>query len=269
MDLNILFIVLSFIFGACIGSFLNVVIWRLPREEKLNGRSECPNCHHQLAWYDLIPVFSYLFLRGRCRYCQTKISPRYWMIELITASLFALATVVFFPTQNLDYILLLKLFFVIAVCIAVFVIDLEHYLILDKVIFPAIAGVLLFNLALDLFSHHRLLQLSSLTMSGLLAAAIAGIFFWLLWAISKGRWMGFGDVKFAVLMGLILGFPVIFIGLFLSFILGSLVGLPLVILGKKGLSSQIPFGTFLTISTIIALFWGNALWQWYFSLISF
>lgn len=269
MHSEVLYYILVFVFGACIGSFLNVVIWRLPRGEKLNGRSHCAHCNHELNAWDLFPVFSYIFLRGRCRYCMKKISPRYWLIELITAGLFVLASWLFTPETAVGYIVLAKIFFVLAVCIVVFVIDLEHYLILDKVVFPAIAILLIYNLARDIFIDPAEVWWAAYTFDALIGAVAGGIPFFLLWYLSKGRWMGFGDVKFVIFMGLALGSLVIGVALFVSFILGSIVGIPLVITGKKEMSSKIPFGTFLAIGTVIALFWGGSLLHWYLGLIAF
>lgn len=260
-----LYFVLIFVFGACIGSFLNVVIWRLPRDQKLDGRSQCPNCHHVLAWYDLVPLLSYVWLRGRCRYCQTQFSPRYFVIELVVASLFLLAWLVIQPNTPLTYFVLLRDWFVITICVAVFVIDLEHYLILDKIILPSAIAVLASNAFLIHLSHGDLSDLGT----SLLAAFLAAGFFGAMWLVSKGRWMGLGDVKFAGLMGLILGFPNIVVALFFAFILGSLVGIGLLITGKKQLSSKLPFGTFLSLATVIVLFWGTSIWQWYTGFLRF
>lgn len=269
MTAQLIYYGLVFVFGACIGSFLNVVIWRLPRGEKLNGRSHCPNCHHELDWLDLFPFFSYLFLRGRCRYCKNKISPRYWLIELIAAGLFVLAAWQYMPVENVGYLSLLRVFFVVAICITVFVIDLEHYLILDKIILPAAIIMLAFNLAADFAMHHNPAGLGSFTFSGLAGAVAAAIPFFLLWYLSKGTWMGFGDVKLVIFLGLASGLVGIGITLFLAFILGAIVGVPLVLLGRKEMSSKLPFGTFLTVATIITFFWGSTLLNWYLSLISF
>ncbi len=269
MSGEILYYVIVFVFGACIGSFLNVVIWRLPHDEKLTGRSHCPHCEHELGTLDLFPVFSYIFLRGRCRYCKAKISPRYWLIELITASLFVLAGWIFAPVINADYILLLRALFIVAICIVIFVIDLEHFLILNKIIFPAIGMMIIFNVVADLAFSHHLLQWGSFTANGFLAAFAAWLPFWLLWYVSGGKWMGDGDYRLAIFIGLSLGLASTGIALFLAFILGSLIGILLIFLGKKDFSSKIPFGTFLTVGTLVALFWGNALFLWYLGLIAF
>ncbi len=265
--MDLLVLILIFIFGACIGSFLNVVIWRLPREEKLDGWSKCPHCHHRLEWYDLFPVFSYLIQGGKCRYCKAKISPRYWIIEIITGLLFVAAAYQFIPLVGFgEYLTLAQVLFVVSVCVAVFVIDLEHYLILDKIVFLAMAVVFAIDVVLALSGTSYTLTTLGWSVIGSLAA---GLPFLGMWYFSGGRWMGFGDVKFAFLMGLILGFPNIIVGFFLAFTLGALFSIPLLLSGRKDLSSKLPFGTFLALSTVITLLWGSQILSWYLNLISF
>ena len=252
---------LIFIFGIVIGSFLNVLIWRLPREESPNGRSHCPHCLHELVWYDLIPVFSFAVQRGRCRYCKQSISFRYPLIEIVTGVLFVLA---FLAHPFTDTETLLRFFMaiiVMTICVVVFVIDLEHYLILDKVVFPGIATMLALLMLISIVTGD-----SSKALYAVVAAIIVFIPFWALWFFSKGKWMGFGDVKFMALMALALGVPGIIIALFSSFMLGALVGVGLIIIGKKHMSSKLPFGTFLTVATVIALLYGQQLWTAYINL---
>src|SRR6476469_2055720 len=192
----------AFVFGSCIGSFLNVLIWRLPREKSIGGRSQCPNCDHTLSWFDLLPLLSFLSTRGRCRYCQKPVSFRYPLIEVVTGFLFACAMYQVLPGDLINWLLYIKIAIALCVCVLVFVIDLEHFLILDRVVFPGwvIFIVLLIVNAFLKGSVHELAQ-------SVLAGLGAGLGFWLLWFISKGKWMGYGDVKFVVLMGLMLGWP--------------------------------------------------------------
>lgn len=265
-----LLIFLAFIFGTAIGSFLNVLIWRLPREETIQGRSYCPHCSHQLVWHDLVPVFSYLFQRGECKYCSKPVSFRYPLIELITGILFGLAMWLYPVVDLLTFLLFLKIIVAIAICVVVFVIDLEHYLILDKLVYPGIILMLFFSIVLDLFgggTFSAAAFLYAATIQGLIGAAVAFIPFWLLWFGSRGKWMGYGDVKFVAFMGLALGWRGVIMALLVSFVVGAMVGLILIAAGKKQLSSKIPFGTFLSLSTILALFWGMRLWDLYWNLI--
>lgn len=247
-------IIFSGIFGLLIGSFLNVLIWRLPREESIQGRSHCPNCGHTLNWLDLFPVLSIILFRAKCRYCKSKISLRYPLIEVITATLFAFAWVHFTPVDFVSTLLFAKALIIIAVCIVVFVIDLEHYLILDKVIFPVLVVMGMFAIALQTYGNF-------------VASIVGFIPFWAMWHYSKGKWMGFGDAKYLAFMGLALGPISLAVGLFVSFTVGALIGLILIVIGQKNMSSKLPFGTFLAFSTILGLFFGPKLWDLYWRLL--
>lgn len=254
-------ILAAFVFGTCIGSFLNVVIWRLPREIGLggrSGRSECPNCHHVLSWHDLVPVLSFAIALGACRYCKKRISIRYPLIEVVTGFLFALAAAVTMPHDLISWLLMLKLVVIISVCVTVFVIDLEHYLILDKVVYPAmvVSGVLIIATSVVGGSYSQILSSAICGLAGF-------VLFGLVWVVSKGKWMGFGDAKLVAWIGLVLAWPSTATALFLSFILGAIVGLGLIVSGKKQLGSKIPFGTFLAVATVLAAFYGPQLWAMY------
>jgi prepilin signal peptidase PulO-like enzyme (type II secretory pathway) len=242
------------------GSFLNCVIYRLEQKKSLKGRSFCPNCKHKLLWQDLFPVLSFLFLKGRCRYCHKKISIQYPLVEFATGLVFLLIFnfkfLIFNQLEILNFINLAFLFYVTSSLIVIFVYDLKYYIIPDKVLLPAIAAAFLYSILKSDFSIINLLS----------AVAIAAGFFLFIFLISKGKWMGFGDVKLAILMGLLLGLPNVLAALFLAFFFGSIVGIILMILKRKGLKSEIPFGPFLITGTFAALFWGQAIVNWYFSL---
>ena len=243
---------LIFIFGLAIGSFLNVVIFRLGTNESiLVGRSHCPKCGAILKWYDLIPALSFLIQKGKCRYCEKKISFQYPIVEIITGFLFVLILSKFGLDSLITYYLLLISCFLIVI----FVYDLKNYLILDKIVFPAIIIVLFYQVFIGNF------------LNPFLSALLASGFFLSLVLISKGKWMGMGDVKFAILMGLILGWPNILLALFLSFFSGAIIGIVLILFGKKGLKSQIPFGPFLVGSTILIMLYGEYLNIWYYNLL--
>ncbi len=262
-------VIAAAVFGAIIGSFLNVVIWRLPRGQSLGGRSKCPHCGSVLQPSQLVPVFSYVWQGRRCANCRQAISPRYLVVECVTGLLFAAASwyILAGGFDAFSWFELLRLLFIISILIAVFVIDLEHYLILDGIIFPAALVVLVLNITLDFVSHQSILSWASHTGGGVVAALLAGGFFYLLWRISQGRWMGFGDVKLNLLLGLALGLPGIAVGLFLAFMAGSFIGIGLIIAGTKKLKSRLPFGTFLSFGALLALFYGPALAAWYARLI--
>jgi len=250
--------IIIFLFGLMAGSFLNCVIYRLEENKSfLRGRSYCPRCKHKLGFFDLIPVLSFLALRGRCRYCQKNISWQYPLVELATGVLFLLFFEVRPPSIDIWEVgpLLIVPFLII-----IFVYDLKHYLIPDKVIYPAIALVLIY----DLWKSDFLLSIfgkSDFLISALGAAAFFGVIV----LISRGKWMGVGDVKLAFLMGLILGWPNVLVALFFAFSSGAIIGIGLIFARQKSLKSEVPFGPFLVVGTLVALFWGESIVNWYLS----
>ncbi len=274
-----------FSLGLSIGSFLNVLIYRFPRNESVVAtRSYCPDCKKELRWFELIPLLSFIWQGGKCRSCQNRISWQYPVVEFITGTLFVFTFYLIFSLSSLAFsrianaeFLISKLFdlgylwFVVSVLIVVFVTDLRYYIIPDKVVFPAIAVALLYNLFRNWDSSFgfRLSDLRSLATDSFWGPLIAGFFvsffFLSLVVVSHGRWMGMGDVKFAFLMGLLLGFPKIFVALFLAFLFGTIVGILLIAAKKKTMQSQLPFGTFLTLATFLGLFWGDPIFNWYWN----
>ncbi len=261
------FTLASFVFGAVVGSFLNVVILRLPQEQSLNGRSHCMRCGHNLGPLDLVPILSYLFLRAKCRYCKNKISPRYFFVETFCGILFALAFYHIHPADLAGLLGLIKIFSILSILVIVFVIDLEHFLILDSVIFPAAVWLSTLNLFSDILSRTNFLKGNFL--EGLLTGVGAALPFFCLWFFSRGRWMGFGDVKLALFLGLALGWPLTGVGIFLAFIIGGLVSFILLIFAKKSLKTHLPLGTFLALGSIFALFYGDQALKWYLSFLGF
>lgn len=263
----IFFYLIIFIFGLIVGSFLNCVIYRLEHKELssfVRGRSFCPHCKHTLYCWDLIPIFSFLILKGKCRYCQKKISWQYPLVEIAIALLFLLIfnynpIATLFQSITILYLLLVSCFLFI-----IFVYDLKYFIIPDKVIFPAIITALIYNLFQLLATHYSL----STILNFLYAAFGAAGFFLIIFLISKGKWMGFGDVKLAFFMGLLLGFPNILVALFLAFLIGAIIGIGLILAKRKHLKSELPFGPFLVTGTFIALFWGQTIAYWYLNLFS-
>ncbi|MBI3631500.1 MAG: prepilin peptidase [Candidatus Staskawiczbacteria bacterium] len=255
-----------FLFGISIGSFLNCVVYRIEKNQSfLKGRSYCPKCKHNLSWLDLIPIFSFLFFRGNCRHCHKKISWQYPIVEILTAAIFLL--IFNFAISNfINNVLILKflnlgfLFYIVSSLIIISVYDLKHYIIPDKVLYPCIAIVFLYQL---IFSF-RFLNFNSL-WAGLSVAA----FFLFIFLVSGGRWMGFGDVKLAFFMGLFLGYPNILVAMFLAFFLGAIIGVGLIIFGSKNIKSEVPFGPFLITGTFLALLWGQEIIDWYLRLFLF
>ena len=260
----LIYSLIVFVAGLAVGSFLNVVIFRLENGEKIvNDRSRCLRCKHTLVWYDLVPVLSFIFLKGKCRYCGKKISWQYPLVEIGTGILFVMALNFQFSIFNFQFLTAaLYSLLITSSLIVIFVYDLKHYIIPDKVIYPAIIVALGFNL----FSNFYNLQFTiynSLFLNNIFAAFIASLFFLSIVVITKGKGMGGGDIKLAFLMGLILGWPVIIFSVFFAFISGSVVGVYLIIAGKKKMKSMIPFGPFLIFGTFIGMFWGKEIVEWY------
>jgi leader peptidase (prepilin peptidase)/N-methyltransferase len=231
-----------------VGSFLNVVIHRLPRGESLvHPRSRCPSCQTQIAGYDNIPIVSWLVLRGRCRHCGAAISPRYPAVELITAVTFAAVILV----RGFDDDLIVELPFVAAL-IALAGIDADHKLLPNKIVYPlAVWGVVAVLIAeRDDFVEH-------------LVAGAGAFLFLLLAVLAYPRGMGMGDVKLAGAMGLYLGVSVI-PALLIAFLSGSVVGA--VIIAREGAAARkkaVPFGVFLALGGIVGVLVGPDLVDWY------
>ncbi|MCL5094129.1 MAG: prepilin peptidase [Patescibacteria group bacterium] len=290
---------LLFIFGLIVGSFLNVVIYWLESKENsltrlvilgtngtpeskktgkdsgqarmtrenLGGRSFCPHCQHQLNFFDLIPVASWFFLKGKCRYCRKKISYQYPLVEIATGFIFLLT----FTYKNSifnqpSYLLLATVLLLIVNCLllTIFVFDLKHQIIPDSIIYPAIILAVFYLI----FLNANPFSLGPVLFS-LGSAFLAGGFFYAIAAISDGKWMGGGDIKLAFLLGLLLGWPNILVGLFLGFFSGAIVGLLLIALKKEKLNSAIPFGPFLIVSAWATLFLGEKIIQWYLRIMGF
>ncbi len=259
-----------FIFGLVVGSFLNCVIYRLalpkgrPRRKAsfLRGRSYCPHCKHILHTRDLIPVLSFIILGGKCRYCRKKISWQYPLVEIATGLLFVL--ILSFSAEGGQNLLdICFLFLVSCFLIVIFVYDLKHFIIPDKIIYPAIGIALIYNFYQLLTTHYPL----STVLNNLYAAFGAAVFFLAIVLVSRGKWMGLGDVKLSFLMGLFLGFPNILIALFFAFLIGAIIGVGLILAKRKTLKSEVPFGPFLVTGTFIALFWGPTIIDWYLNFV--
>jgi len=264
-----LYIILIFILGTIIGSFLNVVIFRLPKEEKLGGRSSCPNCGRVLSPRELVPLFSFLFQGAKCRGCGNKISPQYFFVELATGLLFVF-TYFLFPLETvLDYIFIVKALFAICIFVVVFVVDLKYFLILDKVTFWALGLVGLLNIVIDIYLKNPFFSGNSYFVTGIIAAIVGSLPFFIIWFISKGKWMGFGDVKIALFLGFVFGLPLVFVNIFLAVILGGFVSIIFLLFKIKSLKSQIPLGVFLSLSGVITIYFGQEMLAWYLALLGF
>jgi leader peptidase (prepilin peptidase)/N-methyltransferase len=253
--LTILFAVL----GLIVGSFINVCIDRLPEDKSIiSPPSRCPHCQRRLTVFELIPLLSYLWLRGRCRTCSAPIPKRIFFVELSTGILFALLYHWFGMTPRLGIML-----FYTCVLIQILVVDLEQGLILNKVVYPAIVIAILFAIFIDQPWIYQF-KLQGIANFALAGAIGFGLLF-LIAFLSRGG-MGWGDVKFAALIGLCTGFPLVFVALIMAAILGGVVAVPLLIMKKKGRKEAIPFGPFLVTTTYITLLWGTQILHWYINI---
>lgn len=247
---------LAALLGLLVGSFLNVVIYRVPRGESVvHPRSRCPGCGYELTWYDNVPVLSWLLLRGRCRRCRAPISARYPLVEALTAVVFGLLAWKFAATWQLPAFLYLG-----AVGIALAFIDLDTKRLPDVLTLPSYlvgGALLLLPAALDG-------SWSAYLRAWLGALALFGFYFLLAFIYPAG--MGFGDVKLAGVLGLYLGWlgwGVLVVGGFLGFLLGGLIGGGLMIVRRAGRKSKIPFGPFMILGAFLALWIGQPLTDWY------
>lgn len=264
------------ILGLCFGSFVNALVWRLHQQglsqkkraandselSIAKGRSMCPHCQHALAWYDLLPVLSWLSLRGRCRYCHKSIGWQYPLVEVATAALFV-ASYVFWPTNltSLTSYSLLGIWLAAVVAfMALIVYDIRWMLLPNKIIFPLI-GLGVVSAFIRAVASDTPVSIALMGLGGL---AVAGGIFYVLFQISDGAWIGGGDVKLGFAIGLLLGSPFLaFLMLFIASILGLLIATPGILLKKSKLSSKIPFGPFLIIATIIVMLFGQRIVDWY------
>lgn len=247
------FILFVFLFGLIIGSFLNVVILRYQTGRSLSGRSGCLSCNRKLRWYELVPVFSFFLQKGHCRGCQSKISWQYPLVELLTGFLFVLVAW-HFPG---DWPAIIFYWLITSLLVIIVVYDFKHKIIPDRFVFALIILSLLKPIIL--LDSPILLNLGL----GVVGALAVSLPLFLLWLVSRGRWLGFGDVKLALGVGLLLGWQFGLSALMISFWLGAIIGLFLIAWGKtrlwrKGKSytmkSEVPFAPFLILGFWLVFF---------------
>jgi len=239
-----------FLFGLVFGSFLNVVIARLPDGRSVvHPPSACPACGGSIRWYDNVPVVSWLWLRARCRNCRARISWRYPVVELLTAVLFLLAARRFGPSLDLAAALVL-----LGALVAITGIDLDHQIIPDVITLPGIVVGALLAVVL-----HPAAWLD--TLSGILVGG--GLF--LVIILASGGGMGGGDMKLGAMMGAFLGWKLVLLAILLGVFAGGAVAIGLLVTGTKGRKDPVPFGPFLALGAVVSLLWGNTLLAWYLS----
>lgn len=246
--IQIFVVMIAALLGLGIGSFFNVVILRLPESESIQGRSRCPHCKHQLRWYDLVPVASYIFLAGKCRYCKTTISLQYPVVEIIVATLFVVLAQWFWP--NPVEIIIYCVY--TALLVLIFIYDLKYYLIPDAFTLPGIILAIIGGI---------LLGITPLNM--IIGMAVGGGIFLVQYVISKGRWIGGGDIRLGFLLGAMLGWPNVLVSLFVAYLVGAIVAVGLLLRGKKTMKDMLPFGTFLAAATVFSFLWGDPIIDWY------
>lgn len=241
-----------FILGMTIGSFLSALVPRVFARTSMMGRSACDHCAAKIAWYDNIPVASFLYLRGTCRSCKKRISVQYPLIEVCMGLLFGYTAV----AVGMQWELLRDLI-VITLLAFTFLYDGRYGYILDSAtVTPA---VMLFAVAW--IAGWR-------TPSSMLIGAVIGAGFFLVqYTISHGVWVGAGDIRLGGFMGVILGWQLTLVALFLAYVGGAIVSLVMIVMKKRSAKSTIPFGTFLTLATVAAMYWGQQMLDWYIGLI--
>lgn len=304
--MEIWFTLCGWVLGSCLGSFAKALADRSLTKRTFSGRSYCSKCKQTLRWYDLFPVFSYLSTQGRCRYCHAKIGVEYFLVEVIAGIIIAylfyqnfgnltLQISNQFSVFNFQFLFFLselglKVFFV-TILIPLFLTDIRKMLIPDRIIIPAIVisilslavltvtkiGYLFWYLSHsaigryllppynDYFIRHALMYVHNFMWNVVMGVGIAG-FFLLLIIITRGKGMGGGDVKLGALIGIVLGFPSALVAILLSFLTGAVFSVGLILVGRKHFGQTIPFGPFLVLGSLIALFWGEQIVSWYLKL---
>ncbi len=268
-----MFIALATVFGLFTGSFLNVCIDRLPRGESIVfPPSHCESCNHKLGVLDLIPVFSYVFLRGHCRYCRAHIPIRLMLVEFVTGALFG-----YFFWQ-FGFTLELLVFIIYgSILIVIFVIDLENQLVLDVIVFPGMVIAFAFAFfrpeiaGLDSLGSGNVYNAVSQAASNAAGQAIIALLGGALGFVAMSipfliypSGMGMGDIKLAALVGLMTGYPLIILALLMSWISGGIIAGILLALKIKGRKDPIPAAVFMVAAALVTLLWGQEIWLWYF-----
>ena len=255
-DADFVFYFIFFYIGACLGSFANVVIYRLPMGESVvRPRSRCKVCKKNIAWYDNIPIISWLWLRGKCRHCGARFSFRYFFVELLTASLFVLA----YFYIGLSWDLLEALVFIFSLVCCTFI-DFDHMILPEQF---TLSGIAIGLLGAWLNPQRDFLD-------AVLGVFLGGGFLWAMayfyYLFTKQEGMGGGDIKLLAWIGAVLGWKAIPFVIMSSAIIGSIVGLVLARKQRQGLKTVIPFGPYLALGAVIHLFGGQAIGLWYFNL---
>lgn len=254
--MNLFVYIMIFIVGTIIGSFLNVVICRLPKKESIVlASSHCPKCSKKICWFDLIPIASYFILIGKCRSCKEKISWQYPLVEFATGALF----LGFALMHGYDNPLFFRDAFFSLFLILILALDAKHYLVFDEIVIPGIAIGIVSNLLIGWVNGDFLSTLFSLGI----AIVVAGLFFVFQYFVSNGKWIGSGDIFIGVMLGSMLGWPLVGLAVFISYIVGALIAVNMLALKMKQRQDHLPLGVFLSMGALFTLFLGNDLLNWY------
>lgn len=273
---------LLFLFGSAIGSFINVIALRFREEGRIwdrrivGGRSHCADCKKTLAWYELIPMLSFLIQAGRCRSCRKPISIQYFLVEALTG-----AAWVFVPMRVLSelpssYLVAALYAIAFSIFILLALIDIRLRIIPDELnVMLAVIGALVATLlaaagegSFSFLGYYALIfgHAGGIVINRALAAAVGSLFFGLIVALTRGKAMGMGDVKFAIPLGILFGFPDIVVIIALAFIIGALVGMALIFNKKKKMHDAVPFGPFLVVGAALVFFFGFTMLRAYFGI---
>lgn len=275
--------VMVFVLGACMGSFLNVCIYRIPvGESVITPRSHCTHCLKTIAWYDNIPMLSYVVLRGKCRHCSAKFSGRYAFVEVLTACLFFLMWLKLGPgPRPLGIVAMMTPWLVPIYWLCVFglllgtFVDFDHMIIPDRVtIGGTILGVVFSALVPELHDVPVFLQGMPGYVSGTIMSLAGAALGWCLLRsvarigeiVFKREAMGMGDVKLLAAIGAFLGWRAVLFNVIISSLLGATVGLGMVLLGRKEMKSGIPYGPYIAMAAVLWILWGPIAWSWYVNL---
>jgi leader peptidase (prepilin peptidase)/N-methyltransferase len=256
MTIQLYFSILSFVFGAVVGSFLNVCICRIPKDESVvSPPSHCPRCDYQIRWYENIPLFSYILLRGNCRGCGTHISLQYPLVELLNGLLTLALFIKFGPTLTF-----LALFLFCSALVVITFIDLEHQIIPDEISLSGIVIGFVFSFILPW--QTWLNSLLGILLGGGSLLLVAYSYQWL----TGKEGMGGGDIKLLAMMGAFLGWKSVLFIVFASSLIGSVVGVTMMLVQKKDSKLAIPFGPYLAFGAVLYIFFGRQLIHWYLNL---
>ena len=258
VETNIITSTFFILIGLILGSFVNAWVWRTRNDKSVaKGRSECTHCHHKLAWYDLVPVLSYVWLRGKCRYCHKHISIQYPLVEAGTAGLFGALYWVIAPTGVYGWVQFVLLVATTVLLVAAFVYDALYMELPEKYMLPAIAlGVVSLGLKAYQVGWDSLVP-------QLIGLACVVLFYTALWYFSRGKWLGAGDIRIVAIMGLFLNPKQLLVGLFFCYVIGAVYGLYMLYKSKNKKNIKVPFGPFLIIGFYIGLVAGEAIANWY------